>query len=294
MLLRVFDPAVRVVRRSPYDFVADAISKTGDSILIGEVNEVCSVEAAQYWGQRYDSAERRREMRYLSRCQRVACITEEVRTQVIALGVPHDKTRVVPNGVDSRDFNPELRSRTRSTDCRDDTVIVYCASVTPLHDLVTAVAAMSELRVLTDCGVRYLFIGPSMDDLRTAGADDSFTARCLCTGAVAHEEVPALLAHADVACVALNNSYGSPLKIMEFMAMGIPTAVAATGTGLDPLRESGGGIVCEPGDVSGLTAALLRLVSDVELREKMGADAAEWVRQFGTWQRTAEQMIVDA
>lgn len=291
--LRDFDPDLRVVRRSPYDFVADAISRVGGSELVGEVNAVCSVEAAQHWGQHYDMAERKREMLYLERCHRVACITEEVRAQVMALGVPLAKTRIVPNGVDVSVFSDEAWPHACRTSGPCKIVVAYCASVTPLHDLATAVAAMSELRVGTGDTVRYLFIGPSPDDLRAAGADDAFIACCAHTGPVAHAAVPGLMAQADVGCVALNNSYGSPLKIMEFMAMGIPTAVAAAGTGLDPLRESGGGIVCNPSDVSGLTNALKLLASDVDLREEMGERAVEWVRKFGTWQRMAERMIQD-
>lgn len=294
--LRSLCPDVTVVRRAPYDFLADALSRSSSGRVIGEVNAIGSFEAEAHWGHRYDIFERRREKAFLHRCSRVACVTEEVRAQVLDLGISGERTLVVPNGVDTRLFRPNVARQATLTGTRTeaDVFIAYCASVSPLHDLSTAVEAMALLRALTTKRISYIFAGPDADDLVAAGADLDLIDSCAHIGPIPHAAVPGLLAHAHLGCVALRNSYGSPLKIMEFMAMGIPVVVAASGSGLDPLRASGGGFVCAPGDARALAQTLATLVEDDSLRSKVGSRASAWVAANGSWKHMAERMLTDA
>jgi glycosyltransferase involved in cell wall biosynthesis len=313
--LREFGPDRLIVRRAPYDLVADAVVRGAGCPVTGEINAVSFWEAETYFGRRYDRLERRRQRLFYVRCDRLACVTEEVKDQLVALGLPEAKMVVVPNGVDTELFNPAVprapgvfdallgaRALAHGVGERSVTpgqgpgvevrpVVGYCASVTPLHDLPVVVAALQGLAEDLAGRVAFLFVGPAQEDLVEAGADPDFLRLCVATGRVPHSQVPRLLAWMDVGCVALRGIHQSPLKVMEFMAMGVPVVAAADGSGLEPLRQAGAGIVTRAGDSERLRHSLRQLLADPATRDRMAAAGPAWVAAFGTWEEAAARML---
>jgi len=62
---------------------------------------------------------------------------------------------------------------------------------------------------------------------------------------------------------------------LEAMASGLPVISTRTGAIPEYLEHNKQGLLCEPGDVEGLTQALRRLIADPSLRRTMGAAARE-------------------
>ena len=127
---------------------------------------------------------------------------------------------------------------------------------------------------------------------RELGVSDAVTF----TGAVPHLEMPEYLAAVDVAVapyLASDGFYFSPLKVMEYMAMG--RAVVAPMLGQIPslLQDATGacGLLYPPDDQPELAHALLRLVGDGELRRQLGARAAAQARLRSSWQNIARQIV---
>lgn len=291
--MREFRPERLLVRRAPYDMVADALLEAAECPVVGEVNAVSFLEAERYFGRSYDRFEKRRQSAFYRKCDRLCCVSEEIKTQLESLGLPGGKMVVVPNGVDTGMFYPGVAPAAGILDSLGpvDVVVGYCASVTPLHDLAVAVAAMRKAAVATGKQVAFLFIGPEDDDLVAAGADEALLGRSLATGRVPHARVPGLMACMDVGCAALRGSHQSPLKVMEFVAMGVPVAAAADGSGLYGLREAAAGIVTPAGDADALAGSLTELIQRPDLRALMSGAGPVWVRAHGTWEVAAARML---
>jgi glycosyltransferase involved in cell wall biosynthesis len=66
---------------------------------------------------------------------------------------------------------------------------------------------------------------------------------------------------------------------LEAMAAGKPVVATRVGEAQHVISNGEDGIVTEPGDVEGMSAALLRLLRDAGLRERMGAAARQKVAQ---------------
>jgi glycosyltransferase involved in cell wall biosynthesis len=64
-----------------------------------------------------------------------------------------------------------------------------------------------------------------------------------------------------------------PLSIIEAMASGLAVVATPVGAVEDIIHDGETGLLVQPGDVEGLSAALGRLVSDPSLRERLGAAA---------------------
>ncbi|MCS7208501.1 MAG: glycosyltransferase [Fimbriimonadales bacterium] len=91
-------------------------------------------------------------------------------------------------------------------------------------------------------------------------------------------DVPALLSAADI--FTLPSRYeGNPLSVMEAMAAGLPVVATAVGGVPELVEEGVSGFLTPNEDVEALTAALQRLVDNVELRRQMGEAALKRVRE---------------
>jgi glycosyltransferase involved in cell wall biosynthesis len=94
---------------------------------------------------------------------------------------------------------------------------------------------------------------------------------------VPFDQVPTLLSAADVVAVPQRETPDTvgqvPAKIFDAMALGRP--VVSTRVSMIPEVLDGCGLIVEPGDVSGLAAAISRLLDDPAEAEALGARARE-------------------
>jgi glycosyltransferase involved in cell wall biosynthesis len=85
-------------------------------------------------------------------------------------------------------------------------------------------------------------------------------------------DVPDLLAAADV-YVLPSLSEGLPLSLLEAMFAGCPIVASPVGEVPDALAAGEAGLLVEPGDATGLAAAIGRLLDDPSLARLLGARA---------------------
>lgn len=108
-------------------------------------------------------------------------------------------------------------------------------------------------------------------------------------GFVPHDELLGLYERAAVvACPSHREGYG--VVCAEAMAHGRPVVASAVGGLLDLVADGTTGVLVPPGDVPALRAALERLLSDAELRRRLGAAARDRARIFA-WATTTEATI---
>jgi glycosyltransferase involved in cell wall biosynthesis len=134
--------------------------------------------------------------------------------------------------------------------------------------------------------------GPERARLASAGRH---TGAVEWTGAVASREVPGLLTSMDVAAApypAGEDFYFSPLKILEYMAAGLPVVASRIGQIADVVSHQDTGLLCEPGDTAALAATVLELFADAAKRRRIGRAAARRVREAHTWRATARRILM--
>ncbi len=79
---------------------------------------------------------------------------------------------------------------------------------------------------------------------------------------------------------------GMPIALMEAMAWGLPTISTPVGGIPQLIRAEINGLVVQPGDIDGLTAAIERLMSDPALRERLGQTARTTISSEFTLEAT--------
>jgi len=95
-------------------------------------------------------------------------------------------------------------------------------------------------------------------------------------------DLPGLLSAADIALCPLTMGSGTKLKIMDYLAAGLPIVTTPVGTQGVPIEDGRDALVVEK--PAGFPRAIRRLVESPDLRESLGENAAELGRQFD-WDR---------
>ena len=113
------------------------------------------------------------------------------------------------------------------------------------------------------------------------------------TGSVPHSEIPFYIAAATV-CVApfkdtLVTRCKSPLKIVEYMAMG--KAIVASDVGEVRKMLGGVGILTSPGDHNAMAEGILLALEDPELRKNLEKASRERAELRYDWPKTAATLL---
>lgn len=111
------------------------------------------------------------------------------------------------------------------------------------------------------------------------------------TGALPHDRLPAALAAADIGVAPFDPGrhgplqlgfYWSPLKIFEYMAVGLPVVAPALPRLTRLVEDGREGVLYDPADPRGLDRALLELV-DPSVRRRLGEAARTRVVRDFSW-----------
>lgn len=228
----------------------------------------------------------------------------------LAVTVPfaeaRDRVREIPWGANVELFDRAALDETKVAELRQQLnphnarVVAFLGSFRPWHGVREFVQVARAIAQTRD-DILFLLVGSGelLDELRGQVAEAHLQARILFTGAVPYDRVPYYLALADVGVAPFNLAvhpplrvgfYWSPLKVHEYMAMGLPV-VTVNVPGLNEIaRQDREGLLYPEGDLSALQAAVLRLVDDPALAQSLGRAGRARVVEHFSWQEHAAQL----
>lgn len=119
--------------------------------------------------------------------------------------------------------------------------------------------------------------GPDLERLRAQVSSEGLDDRVRFLGA--RDDVPSIMAVADVFVLA-SHSEGLPVVLMEAATLGLPTIATAVGGVPGMIDEGRTGLLVQRGDVAGLAAAIDHLLSDADMRARMGPEAQRRSHRF--------------
>jgi glycosyltransferase involved in cell wall biosynthesis len=112
-------------------------------------------------------------------------------------------------------------------------------------------------------------------------------------GWVQPEDLPALFAGATAAMFPLDDTTlqraRCPARLADLLAAGVPVVAERVGEAASYIEDGEGGLLVRPGDETGFVAALARLLTDEELRQRLGERARHHMAKEFTWTKLAER-----
>lgn len=227
---------------------------------------------------------------------RIIAVTPGIKTNLEkAHSIPGEKIIVVSNGANTSLFKPlDQRDCRRELDLDPELFYVcFVGNLAPWQGIEYLVnAAPSILSRFPEC--RFLIVGDGvmknelLELSRELGVEDMF----IFTGVVAYDRVPKYINASDVCTApfifARNAKIGlSPLKLYEYMACGKPVVASNISGVSDVLETSKGGFPVLPESPDALSEAVLKLLENPDLRNKMGSKGLSYVTENYSWYSVA-------
>jgi colanic acid/amylovoran biosynthesis glycosyltransferase len=210
----------------------------------------------------------------MERADRVICISQFARSQLMRLSPPHcwPKMQVCRLGVDTQHFRPRGNVREPGP-----TRLLSVGRLAPAKGQLLMVQACAQLK---EQGAAFELTvvgdGPDRQRLQRAVQDAGLSDCVAFTGALNTAEVHRQLQQAD-AFVLPSLAEGIPVVLMEAMASGVPCVTTPVNGIPELVRHDVNGLLATPGDVDALCTQLGRMVADGELRARLGQAARQTV-----------------
>lgn len=176
-------------------------------------------------------------------------------------------------------------------------VVVCVSRLMPRKGQDTLIEAWPLVQAaVPDAGLLLVGGGPSRERLAKAIAAGGLSGDVVLTGSVPWAELPAHYSAGDVfamPCRTRNRGLdveGLGIVYLEASATGLPVVAGDSGGAPDAVLEGETGYVVPGGDVRVLADRLITLLSDRELRIRMGERGRAWVTQDWGWEAAAHRL----
>lgn len=209
------------------------------------------------------------------------------------LGIPREKIRVVPLGINPSGF--EMREQKRS----GPFTVGFLARVAPekgLHVLAEAYRILRKSGELPEArfeaaGYMAADCKPYLEEiqkhLKDAGLEGEFHYR----GVLDRADKVAFLRKLDVMSVPATYDEPKGVSLLEAMACGVPLVQPSRGAFTEIVENTGGGVLVKPDDPESLAEGILKVVRDRKLAEELSANGFRGVREQYTAANMADRVL---
>lgn len=221
----------------------------------------------------------------------ILCVSNAAKHHLVSnWRVEPDKINVMPNGVEIDLFTQPFDATAVRAEwgLGHGPVIGFVGSFQKWHGLDKLVDSFALL-LQDEPTARLLLVGdgPYRAELDQKLAAAGVQAQTVITGFLPQTDVPKLMAAMDIGTLPYprlpQDLWFSPLKLYEYMAAGKAIVASRSGQIAEVIEDRETGILVEPGSVSDLHAALLRLVEDRLERERLGQNGRFQAVRHHSW-----------
>ncbi len=213
----------------------------------------------------------------------ILAVSEKEKEILASCGISEEKIKVVPNGVDVERFNNlniDLEDVKRKYGLENCRVVVFVGNMEylPNREAVKLIATKIAPLIWKEVeNVKFLIVGRCAERINLPNL--------IFTGTV--KDIVEPLAISDLAIAPLFRGSGTRLKVLEYLACGLP--VISTTNGVEGLNlEYGTSIIIED-DVNEFAKSIIKLLNDSDLAEKLRRNAKESITDYD-WKKISAQL----
>lgn len=235
--------------------------------------------------------------------RRAAAITAcsaDLARRAVALGAPAERIIVIPYGADGATFHPagaaeRQRLRAEWGVAEGEALVLAVGRLVRKKGFDVLIRALPQ--VLAAAGPLRLLVagqGDLGDELAALARELGVQEQVVLPGAVERDRLPALFRSCDVLAVPSmhderGNVDGLPNVVLEGMASGAPIVASDVAGIPQVITTEENGLLVPEKDPRALAQALVRLLSDAQLRARLGQAARRRVEEELNWPAVAGQ-----
>ena len=202
---------------------------------------------------------------------------------------------VSPNAADAVRFDPALFDRAalrREQGIGNEVVCGYVGAFVHWHGVAEFVARIAP-HIAKRRDFRLLFVGGGVDLAAVQATIDEhgIADRVLLPGRVEHADIPRWIACMDFAVLPNSNEYGSPMKLFEFMAMGIGVVAPDYQPIAEVIADEKTGWLFPKGDIERGVECVLEVAGSRTQQIMIGRGARDYILRERQWRTNAEQLL---
>ena len=223
----------------------------------------------------------------LTRCKHIAAVSNDVSQMMGTFKIPKKKISIVPNGIDLTPFHNAQSKQHDSTALKKQLNLPVGVPIVGIFGRLTAakghhylLRAAKQLRTQWP-QVHYLIVGDGelRAELQQLTFDLGLAEQVTFTGF--RDNVIDFYPLLDILVLA-SITEGTPMVLLEAMAMNIPIISTKVGGIKDILTDSHDSILLEAKDVTNLTQALYTLLDNPNEAARLAANAAQTIEHYSS------------
>lgn len=228
-----------------------------------------------------------------AKAEKVVVDAEIMKEVWISAGIPQDKVEVIPFGVDTDLFNPNINGkpvREKLGIEKDDIVIMSSRPFFPHYDIECLIKAVPTI-VETHKNVKFIIKGkgPLETNIKKLANKLRVHQYIKFTSPVAYKEVAHYLAASDV-YVSTSLIDSTSVSLLEAMACGLPPITTNIPGNREWIRDGVNGLLYPPKDHVALAERIVGLVEDQDLRKKFGERNNRLIIERAAWKDCISKM----
>jgi glycosyltransferase involved in cell wall biosynthesis len=211
-----------------------------------------------------------------------------------------DSILVAHNAIDLPEFETtrgrdHSDSRERAGVSSEAFFAIYVGSFAWYHHAELLVEAVAEVRRRSERPIHAVLVGDGLGRPAAEKRAHELEVSDLVhfVGPVPPSDVPDWLAAADAGVLPDCTDIITPIKVQEYMALGLPTLVPDYPANREVLENGRTGLLFTPRSADAISDALLRLASTPELCKEIGEAAGRLARERFTWESTWGKALND-
>lgn len=258
--------------------------------LLLEVNSPLFEERDEYGGVALKSFARWTEYYAWRNADTVLPVTHVLADYIKKAGVPDSKIEVIPNGVELSRFNPELFNE-RKPELEGKCVVGFVGFCREWHHLDKVMRSLASQQ---RDDIIFLLVGdgPVLEGLKQLAIELKFEKQFISTGLVKRENLPYWLSQIDIALQPAVTPWASPLKMIEYLAMGKAILADDSPNIKELLTHNQDALLFPSGDINAMTESLIQMVDNPVLVQTLSANAKALIFDKGLeWRNNAQRII---
>ena len=192
-------------------------------------------------------------------------------------GVPDKRISVIPNGVDTSRFNPALFTE-RLPELKGKCVIGFVGFCREWHHLDKVMSSLSSLK---RDDIIFLLVGdgPVLSDLKELAKELKFEKQFISTGLVSRKEMPYWISQIDIALQPAVTPWASPLKLLEYLAMGKAVLADDSPNIKELLLDGYNAVLFKSGELEDMTNKLNKMILSPDLLAEVSNHAQQTINR---------------
>ena len=234
----------------------------------------------------------------LNRVTRVIVLSNVLKETFIEyFNLEPSKLEVIPPGVDSDLFRPNIdcsQLREKYGIMEDAPVVMCVAKIASYKNQLALVQAMPQV-IDKHPNAKFMFVGPVSSSRYYSQIQElvrsySLDKHVIFTGSVINAELPQYHTLADI-FVLPSTAEGLPGVLIEAMSCGKAAVASSIPQNREVAKRSDEVMFVDPFNTEAIAGAINNLLSNPELRKRLGQDARRTVLQYFDWKVVAAQIV---